>query len=158
MTRMVIWKARFPRVRYACRARPGPPEKATKTTPRPTRIHGMRKIQTFIRRGILDDRVRIDVPLGAGQAEEEAHVEDVALALVEFLEALPQELPLLGKLVALIVVAEVLERITALLLAVVGAGGRQGHGVVGPRGVERLHHLLGGGFGGGCELLHAWRA
>ena len=50
-------------------------------------------------------------------------MEDVALALVEFLEALAQELPLLGQLVALIVVAEVLERIAALLLAIVGAGG-----------------------------------
>src|SRR5213079_3080084 len=66
MTRIVIWKARFPRVRYAWRARPGPPEKATKMTPRPTRIHGMRKIQTFIRRGILveadDGRGQADVP------------------------------------------------------------------------------------------------
>src|SRR3954447_2388231 len=62
MIRIAIWKARFPRVRYAWRARPGPPEKATKMTPRPTRIHGMRKIQTFIRRGILDDRGQADVP------------------------------------------------------------------------------------------------
>src|SRR2546423_1779961 len=39
---MTIRKSRRPRVRYACRARPGPPQKATYATPMPS----MRKAMT----------------------------------------------------------------------------------------------------------------
>src|SRR5581483_5715300 len=63
--------------------------------------------------------------LGLRHAEEEAHVQDLPLPLLELLEALAQQLALLGQLVALVLVAEVLERVGGVVVAVVRAGRRQ---------------------------------
>src|SRR4051812_1162743 len=98
---------RRPRVRYASRAAPGPPENETNTTPIPTRIQGARKPTISMRARMLPVRRTLPLlqlaphavqriadqtghvhlrdahPLGdlrLGEALEEAQVEDGALA------------------------------------------------------------------------------
>src|SRR4051812_40479504 len=82
MMRMATWKARLPRVRYASRARPGPPEKPMNSTPSPTRTQGMRKMRTFIRRGILME------PADARAQTESAREDDLSTRLVRARRAL----------------------------------------------------------------------
>src|SRR4051794_32887058 len=67
---MMMPKARWPPVRYASRARPGPPEKATKKTPSPMSNQGARKPTISMRARILPERrTPLSVEFGAHPVE-----------------------------------------------------------------------------------------
>src|SRR6476646_2611948 len=180
---MTTANARLPRVRYASRARPGPPENATKKTPRPTRIQGARKPAISMRARILPVRRTLPllqlVPhpveriadqagdvhlryahavgdLGLRQPLEETHVEDRALTARQVRDSARERQSLLRLLEGQIVTAERLHRRSALAVEVGGFRERQRR--VSRRGLERLEHVLDGRPARVRELVDAGRA